>query len=235
MITKVTITGADDSVNPIDLVKLSEKYPFVEWGILLSRKSMGKPRFPSYQWMQTLYEHKEGLNLSGHLYGAWVNEILMADVSPISQLGIIWNMFSRIQINTHGVKHEHSAIMPTLLKIYNEKEFIFQFDNTNRTILDFAWDCGVNCSALYDLSHGAGVLPSEWPKPLTNIKCGYAGGISPDNIEGQISLINEIVGDKDTWIDMETHVRSNGDYQFDLQKVERCLEISAKHILLHQK
>ena len=30
MITKVTITGADDSVTPLDLLTLSRRYPFVE-------------------------------------------------------------------------------------------------------------------------------------------------------------------------------------------------------------
>jgi hypothetical protein len=231
MITKVTITGADDSINPIDLVNLYKKYPFVEWGILLSRKSMGRSRFPSYQWMQALYEHKEGLNLSGHLCGSFVSEILAGDITPVNELGIVWDMFSRIQINTHGIKHAHSARMPVVLNMYSDKEFIFQFDNANLPILDFAWHCGVNCSALYDLSHGAGVLPSEWPKPLSNIKCGYAGGISPANIEEQIRLIEQAVGDVGTWIDMETHVRSNGGLQFDLQKVGKCLEISSKYIL----
>ena len=65
---------------------------------------------------------------------------------------------------------------------------------------------------------------------MKDIKCGYAGGISPDNIEAQIKLIEEKVGDIQTWIDMETHVRSFNDSVFDLYKVEQCLEISKKYV-----
>ena len=33
----VTITGADDSIQPSQLLDLQKEFPFVEWGILLSR------------------------------------------------------------------------------------------------------------------------------------------------------------------------------------------------------
>jgi len=110
------------------------------------------------------------------------------------------------------------------------KEFIFQFDDVNNGIIESVSKSGVNCSALFDTSGGAGILPNEWPEPLQNIKCGYAGGISPENIEAQIKLIESKVGETKIWIDMETHIRSNNDYQFDLNKVEKCLEISCKYV-----
>jgi len=57
-IRTVTFTGADDGaddgVNPSDLLSLSLKYPFVEWGILVSWKRYGTPRYPSPQWTQRL-------------------------------------------------------------------------------------------------------------------------------------------------------------------------------------
>jgi hypothetical protein len=36
----VTITGADDAVDPEELLQIQQRYPFVEWGILLSRYSL---------------------------------------------------------------------------------------------------------------------------------------------------------------------------------------------------
>ena len=36
-LTRVTITGADDSVEPRALAELSEAFPFVEWGLLMSK------------------------------------------------------------------------------------------------------------------------------------------------------------------------------------------------------
>jgi phosphoribosylanthranilate isomerase len=50
---------------------------------------------------------------------------------------------------------------------------------------------------------------------LTGVKCGYAGGIGPDNIREQIIKVNQIVGDVDTWIDMETLIRSINNRSFE--------------------
>ena len=92
-----------------------------------------------------------------------------------------------------------------------------------------------NISALFDLSHGTGVLPDQWPATLNFVKCGYAGGLSPENLELQIKAIERIVGDTPIWIDMETHVRSNMDAQFDLSKVRTCLEISSRVVTTNQE
>lgn len=234
MITKVTITGADDSISPAALIPLTEKYPFVEWGILVSRNNFGGNRFPSKNWLKLLEvvkkDHPE-IKLSCHLCGAYVREILLGNYAPIQDLGPIWRIFDRVQLNTHGLEHAiDSKKMALLMLTYSEKEFIFQYDGVNLRGIVYATRHGVNFSALFDLSHGAGVLPGEWPELLPGVKCGYAGGISPENIEEQIIAIENRAGDSPIWIDMETHVRSNMDSQFDLEKVERCLEISSKYV-----
>jgi hypothetical protein len=94
----------------------------------------------------------------------------------------------------------------------------------NKPILDYAIAEGVNCSTLFDMSHGAGVLPKEWLVPVDGVRCGYAGGLSPENVVEQIKLIESKVGDYELWIDMETQIRSNADQQFDLAKVVSVLE-----------
>jgi hypothetical protein len=94
-------------------------------------------------------------------------------------------------------------------------------------------------------------LPKAWPNPIYLKSTesgqvlnrwdyhGYAGGLGPDNLEEQIPRILEAASYKgfskeiqegDIWIDMETKVRSDQDRQFDLEKVEHCLEIAAPHI-----
>ena len=50
MLTRVTITGADDAVDPGALVALSAEFPFVEWGILFSKSREGEARYPSAEW-----------------------------------------------------------------------------------------------------------------------------------------------------------------------------------------
>lgn len=226
-ITKVTMTGADNSITPEQLFPISEKYPFVEWGILVSRNSQGNNRFPSKEWMNSLaLIDQNRLQLSCHLCGTYVKEILMGSTRFINELGDLWKHFSRVQINTHGIPHQydkHGLIQ--VLKEHSDKEFIFQYDVVNKNIVDAVSPECKNISALFDLSHGAGVLPKEWVEPLEGIKCGYAGGLSPDNVEQQIKLIETKVGNGEIWIDMETQIRSNNDRQFDLGKVETVLEI----------
>jgi hypothetical protein len=234
-INKVTMTGADDSTDPKKLVLLSKKYPFVEWGILLSRRSVGNNRFPSLNWMNNFAElvRAESLDvmLSGHLCGTYVNEVLTGSGRCTEEVGKLWQLFKRLQINTHGAKHQFDRDAFDLMKGF-QKQIIFQYDSANTVMMNLALNAGVNGSALYDMSHGAGVLPKAWLEPINGVYCGYAGGLSPDNIKEQLELIESKVGDNTIWIDMETHVRSSDDSVFDLEKVVSVLEICEKSGLI---
>ncbi len=248
-ISKVTLTGADDSIiDPAQLFEISENFPFVEWGILLSRKSQGQNRYPSSIWLKELafsirQAKSDVLQFSGHLCGAYVREFLVGDDSFTEEpgLGSVWPLFRRIQINTHGMDHDyHMESLINLINKYGDKEFIFQYDNSNTEILSAVVAAGCkNVSTLFDLSSGAGLLPTEWPMPLNNIRCGYAGGLSPANVGAQISAIadkvDKVVGDREIWIDMETHVRSNDDQLFDLEKCKRVLIICRSTELIEEK
>ena len=233
MITNFTITGADDSIKPTELIELSKKYPFVEWGILVSKNHFGSSRFPSMLWLKELYNIKQenpNIKLSCHLCGEYVKELSKGNDIAIQELSELWDIFERIQINFHAIPHKQTQELIDILLKYPEKEFIFQYDDVNNDIVKSCHKAGVNCSALFDTSGGAGILPLSWPEPLDGIPCGYAGGLSPDNISEQILLIEDKTKDIKTWIDIETHVRSWDDILFELDKVETCLKIVDKHI-----
>jgi hypothetical protein len=236
MIKKVTITGADDTITPEDLVQLQRQFPFVEWGILVSRKNFGTDRFPSEAWLSRLVtlksKHPE-LALACHLCGSYVKEFFSGNGAFISnELKKVWSIFDRVQLNTHGEIHSWNIKALNIIHQNNNKEFIFQIDNVNTELFDLAIDTDglINISGLFDLSHGAGILPKQWPLPFGKIPCGYAGGLSPDNLEGQIGKIEAVVSSTPIWIDMETHVRSDMGRVFDLGKVKRCLEISSSYV-----
>lgn len=243
MIKTVTITGADDSISPETIISISNRFPFVEWGILVSRTSAGTRRFPSLRWIDKLAELNNdrilnstpSLNLSCHLCGKYVRELLIGNTDFIEEeLDDIWNIFSRVQINTHGEIHQidEDNLLYNITN-HSDKEFIFQIDNINSDRLLNLADISTykfKYSGLFDLSHGSGILPEKWPELITGVKCGYAGGIGPDNIKDQIELINSKVGKIDTWIDMETKVRSSNDMVFDTDKVEKCLQIASEYI-----
>jgi hypothetical protein len=238
MINRVTITGADDFTSIDEMHKISEEFPFVEWGILVMPDRFGRPRYPSLDWIKSLIKNNAGLKLSLHLCGGYVTNVLTEPAIGLpAEHGLDWSVFKRMQINTHGeATYFHESRMLTLMKGMNQAygtEFIFQYDNVN-TAVDVASRAGIICSALFDLSHGVGRLPSQWPEPLETIRCGYAGGLGPNNLTAQIRLILDKTGDIPIWIDMETHVRSEredlGTNILDLFKVQMCLNLAKPFI-----
>lgn len=227
MIKKVTVTGADDSIMADELVEISRTYPFVEWGILYSDKQIGNPRYPSLSWIDELVlaNVEKPLWLSLHLCGRAVRDLCGGNERALEIYGTHISMFQRVQINFHSIPHASTPELFQVIRKYPDHEFIFQYDEVNDEIVRRAFECRLqNISVLFDKSGGAGILPSEWPRPLSRIKSGYAGGLSPLNVRDQIALIEAKAGDRETWIDCETHVRSKEDRQFDLDKVRTFLE-----------
>lgn len=226
IIDTVTMTGADDSIAPHDLISLTRKYPFVEWGILLSKNAVGTNRFPSQNWQLNLQSLSplQGY-LSGHLCGTWVRDLAIGKITvPKSVI----KPFTRVQLNFHAQKMSFNDNFLNCLKYLSVEEIIFQYDGVNTDIAHDAHKELV-AAALFDISHGAGESPKEWLKPLPDMYCGYAGGLGPDNLEEELKRIEAVVGYEHIWIDMETKVRSDDDRQFDLDKVAKCLEIAKQY------
>jgi hypothetical protein len=135
-------------------------------------------------------------------------------------------MFRRAQLNFHA------ETIPIVLRNclsalkHLDRELIFQWDGVNNYLYAYARRAGIAVTPLFDLSGGAGVVPDEWPRPLENTWCGYAGGLGPENLQEELLRIAAVVGDRTIWIDTETRVRSNNDMQFDIGKVRTFLEIA---------
>lgn len=226
---RVTITGADDSINPSQIVELSKEFPFVEWGILFSNNHQGSNRFPSQKWLESLFDTLKSspkpIKLCAHLCGKfYVREFISSGIFTFQKsYRELWPYFQRCQLNfhasTHNVSQEAIAKIKTL-----KTDFIVQYDGVN----DAAMDAILPNNPIYplfDISGGAGIVPSEWPTPIKDY-CGYAGGLSPENVLAQVSKIESVVGDSRIWIDMETRVRSDDDRILDMVKVRRVLELT---------
>lgn len=228
IIRRVTVTGADDSIWPEELVPIAEGYSFVEFGILLSKKRQGNQRYPSRDWWEELYvlQRKENLVLSGHLCGEWVRKLCLGMPSFFEEFGHAWKMFSRFQMNFHAEHHpvDEKKLSDLIRQHLRDIPIIFQMDGVNEKIfhsLDARW--GIAAFPLFDQSGGTGLLPGEWPKQPPNQYCGYAGGLSPDNLQEEMEKISK-VANTHIWIDAETLLRSEDDQVFDLEKVRRFLE-----------
>lgn len=260
-----TATGADDSINPDELFQLAQKLPLSEWGILISKNQTGErspliggTRFPSKMWMKLLRDiilngvdtgvHQP--RLAGHLCGQWVRDLCeRGDLSFVSEIPL-WDYFSRIQLNFHGIEHRLTNDgIEALRKLTwgTGKSIICQVDGVNDDLFKRMLYAGVLAYPLFDKSHGAGVLPVDWndtvfdqekeaekrkpkdrpvPSISPHILRGYAGGLSPNNLEDQLKQIEKLVGKDEIWVDFETEARSGDDRQFDLTKVENFVKIA---------
>ena len=235
-IERVTITGADDQIEPSDLMDLSNKYPFVEWGLLLSVNQQGKPRYPSKPWLFSLIDYWADYDcstpLSGHLCGSLCRQIGAGEWRAKDEYPELLQWFDRFQLNfaTYADSLNPETVLRVLTrppKCWSGVQFIFQLHDFHHPLFLAAQAAHLNVIPMHDLSGGIGALTEKWPTAISTL-CGYAGGLTPDNLEAQLDAIAKVSENRTIWIDVETGVRT--DNQFDLQKVSRFLKIVKPHI-----
>jgi hypothetical protein len=229
VINRVTLTGADDSIKPSELIEITDRHPYTEWGILLSKHNEGRNRFPTKNWMAQLIEvkkQKPNIQISAHLCGRWVRDVCEGNWAFFDEVPLL-RVASRIQLNFHAHVHkitDHPAFIGGLTDArLGGKQIIFQLDNVNNGLLDEAIEYGINAAPLFDTSGGVGRLPDKWPTITPGRYTGYAGGLSPENLSVVMRDIEKVCGEGPIWIDVETLVRSRGDSLFDLEKCENFL------------
>lgn len=238
MITTVTITGADDSINPQQLANLSKAFPFAEWGILKGNQT--KPRFPTNTWtshLSAVYKDNPHMTLSLHLCGDLCREALNGNRKILSDIPQ-WRMFNRVQFNIPQVAN--SINLPNLYSFISdhpEKQFIFQINKKTEgflgSLIGFK-KAGLNVAILYDCSGGKGIHITEFKLPHCELPTGYAGGIDNTNLVSGMKQVDGFSGEIPVWIDAETAFRTKhvnpdasgylwDDERFDLNKVMKFL------------
>lgn len=233
-LTKVTITGADDSTLIESLISLSTDFPFVEWGILVSKQQEGSYRFPSREWIDkySIAAARHNFNTSTHVCGRWTRDMLLGTLDW-HELPNCLRVCQRIQINTHAEPHVGNMGFLDVLEAQRRKQFIFQIDGVNEVYMYAALGAGgFDVAGLFDKSGGAGILPDSWPEPSDfghSIPYGYAGGLGPENVSDQIHMI-EAAARNEYWIDMERRVRTPDDSELDLDAVQTVLEKMASYM-----
>jgi hypothetical protein len=225
----VTITGADDSTSIIELVDLAHQFPFVEWGILVSQRLEGSPRFPGRDWIDrfSTVAFAKKLKVSTHVCGRWVRDMFVGKLNW-PDLPECVHISQRIQINTHAEEHVSTMGLIDCLRSLSGKQFIFQWDGVNNHLSLGVHAHGLDVAALFDTSGGAGILPDKWPSSR-NVPfwCGYAGGLGPQNVVNQVQKIEALFEEgfsRPYWIDMERRVRTEDDRALDMKAVRSVLE-----------
>nr|MCR4917516.1 hypothetical protein [Alphaproteobacteria bacterium] len=107
-----------------------------------------------------------------------------------------------------------------LFKRFPDREFIFPFNQNVKPQIDVLKKFSTNFKLLFDTSYGIGRSPDHWDTPAyKDIQFGYAGGMSPDNVEHNLTEISGILPQEyDTWIDAEGKLRRAGSFNIDLAR-----------------
>jgi len=235
----VTFTGADDKTDLSELEKISNKYPFVEWGFLISKTKMGTQRYPSAKTIEKLTcpsVHLRGGGNAAHICGEICRQIIAdGGIREWSDHPILSRMLSvsdRVQLNFNAKICDIDLVnLFGFIKKTSFTSFILQQNENNASFINAIVPYiqrSKKINILFDCSGGNGSEIAEIPQLIPNIFCGYAGGLSPENLERKLQEIEAVVGDNEIWIDMESGVRTNN--EFDLEKVVQCCEIAKKYV-----
>jgi len=236
-LTCVTITGADDAVDPQALLDLAAEFPFVEWGILSSASREGLPRYPTCAWIRRLLDldlrSDRATRMSLHLCGGRARAMRDGDFAQAIDGLPSYLPFGRVQINGFDARQDNPEVLERALDwLPAGREAILQV----RSAEDLAPAAEMarriarcRCSILFDASGGEGRKADAYPEPPPRVRMGYAGGLGPGNVDSELPAM--IAARQRTidaghvvapfWIDMESGVRR--DDRFDLGLVREVL------------
>jgi hypothetical protein len=201
---------------------ITREFPFVEWGILFSEKRAGQPRYPDEDWLARFNRICAKANMAAHLCGGFYIKGFLDGSVKVSG-------FNRIQLNFNAGKMGKALqSLEQRIKQNGRVQVITQHNDANSDLWVRLQHLR-NHAILFDQSGGHGVGPAEWEIPLPGVKCGYAGGLNPNNLARELSRIALVAGEKPTWIDIESGVRDEYD-RLDLEKVRKCLAIASGYI-----
>ena len=94
-----TLTGADDTIQPEDLFRLSAEFPFVEWGILYHEALKGAGRYPAFKWIDVLCDQMPRYptaRFALHVCGREAVNLFLLGTGNVSRTA---SCFDRVQIN----------------------------------------------------------------------------------------------------------------------------------------
>ena len=229
-LTRVSLTGPDDATKVEDLMRLSLRYPFVEWAILYSPKRAGSGRYPAAAWRHRFENACGNSNIlrAIHLCGQGVKTFAAAGPRSVPIAA-----YQRVQLNANFATWPEQQVSQLLAHIPNMvrwdghvQQAIVQHNKNNAPYLTTLSN---NTDVLYDASGGYGKTLTDigggWPDHFT----GYAGGLNPDNVVDVFKRIQD-VNKAPFYMDMESGIRTND--LFDIKKAEAVLNALAPYVTI---
>jgi hypothetical protein len=212
----ITCSEVNEHVKPTDAMALLKKSPLIELGIQSSGRVMeiGTPR---HQWMEMMLrmsnQEQRPLNIALHLNYDWCTEFCNAQFPKEIEKYIFakhkrtdFPMFQRWQLNIGDNTGKIDAdVIASVISGFSDREFIFPYNDRTVSFVSKLKETGAKFSLLFDSSYGVGKSPESWQAPVfTGVPQGYSGGMSGDNVYGNLTKIFKLVEkDRDIWIDAE--------------------------------
>ena len=231
----ITCSGANEHIDPEDILRLARKYPILEFGIQVTAKKCSKDS-PRYLWIQELHR-RIGLqdhlpHLALHINTDWVDGFIAGNIAPeldeLLRLETFYRtpLFERVQLNFkigRNIDPVTGVLMEHLREYGQGRRFIFSCNASNIAYLHYLYKSGLrDFDVLYDSSFGEGIKAEKYIEPAfcdDDIRQGYAGGLSPDNITEELGKINQVVPDERSFfIDAEGQLKGSEGFL----SIEKC-------------
>jgi hypothetical protein len=225
MLRTVTFSGVDNRTDSNELKVLQNRYPFLEFGILVSVNNTNTGENNRYPDISVIEELRfKGLNLSCHLCGSMARDAVQKNEwhKFYHVIGDCKDLFKRIQLNVGSIQK-----WSTEIEFPKQYDNIIQISSSDNLGLFYLYNHLPNIFGFHDNSGGRGIIgDGEWMHSDYDY-FGYAGGISVDNVK---SVIEEImlINKKDFWIDMESSIRT--DDWLDIEKCAKIAEICSEYV-----
>jgi phosphoribosylanthranilate isomerase len=225
-LTHCTLTGVDEMTALSSVESLSLEFPVVEWGFLYSPKRQGQPgRYPSTEFLRKSFQDlPQHVRVALHVCGSGVLQLIEGEPVVTELVQLVGQRGGRIQLNfsAHDISNFTLDRVRDCIQRFPLIEFITQYNEANVHVWKSLCDVP-NHSVLFDASGGRGVAADAWSAPLDGVRCGYAGGLGPENVAREIQAIQSAAGDALFWIDMEGKLRDESDW-FDVGACKATLE-----------
>lgn len=220
VLSRISVTGADDLALVDEMRALSARYPKLEWAILYSPRHVGQAGYPALEVIEAFAQRLPQVHTALHLCEGAITDYLAEEPRTTALAA----QFGRVQLNFFAKRME---IVPEVVDAAAAKAsgpIIVPYNPANLPVVTALKNPKIQ--VLFDRSGGKGVQPEVWPDALPQRVCGYAGGLGPDDLEQTLPQIFAAAqrGQAETfWIDMESRLKDESG-RFSLQRVGRVAE-----------
>ncbi len=185
-----------------------------------SKMSAGMPRNVWFNQLIRETLQTSRIHMAIHINAEWAYDICAKGIVPdiVSdwlKIEKTYNhpLIKRVQLNMPKEAADNIDVnaLGGILYDFRHQEFIFQYNDKTKDAIEKMHKSGAKFSLLFDASGGNGISPTQWQKPIYDEHpTGYSGGLSPDNVIGNLRQIEHVVGDRAIWIDAEGKLKSQG-------------------------